>query len=481
MGARLFCFLVTLSLTPCLAGPSVQAQDRFDAWVAFIDKGITSPAAREVAFKELERTVNARALERRRLRRTRPGLFDEHDLPLDPTYLARVAATGAELRVQSRWFNGVTVLATRDQLAAIEALPFVREVRDIHAHIAKGARRSRVPSDPDLRGTPRRGSDEVYGWSGPQIRQLQLHRLHEAGLTGLGVRIGVIDTGFFLRHNAFNGPNGPIRIVAQWDFVDNDPMTAPEPGDYPDQHEHGTLVLGTLAANHPGVLVGSAPDAEFLLLKAEDSATEYFLEERWFAAALEYAEAHGADVVTSSVVLYEGYDRSDVDGRTSIMARAWDLAVGNGVIGLQGGGNSGSDQDPTTHHLLPPAGAPGVITVGAVNALGEIAPFSSDGLRIAGAVKPELLAWGRRTASVSPYEPGAYTVASGTSMATPLLAGAVACLLQAHPDWSTGEVRAALLRSGSYFRDHGRPDSLFIQGYGIPDMVRAADIETPHR
>lgn len=468
-------------MVPLAVCTSASPQDRFDAWVAFADKGDLSEGQREAAFQELERTFDPRALERRRIRRTRPGLFDEHDLPLRPEYLHQVSGTGAEVRVQSRWLNGVTVLATRRQLAAIEKLPFVQSVADVHAHIPKGSRGGRVPNDTDLRGAPGPGSDVVFGWSGPQIRQLQLHRLHDEGFTGSGVRIGVVDTGFLLRHPAFQGPdrpNGPIKVVDQWDFVDNDPVASPEAGDGLDQHEHGSLILGIVAANRPGELVGSAPDAEFILLKAEDGATEYFLEEKWFAAALEYAEARGADVVTSSVVLYEGYDGSDVDGRTSVMAQAWNLAVGNGIIGFQGAGNSGHDQDPSTHHMIPPAGSPGVITVGAVDSLGEMAYFSSDGMKIQDTVKPEFLAWGHNTLSISPYEPGAYTVSSGTSMATPLFAGAVACLLQTHPAWSMEELRDTLRRSGSYYREHGHPDPLYVQGYGIPDLALAAGLSS---
>jgi subtilisin family serine protease len=313
-----------------------------------------------------------------------------------------------------------------------------------------------------------------YGWSRDQIEQLHLPPLHDTGFKGEGVRIGVVDTGFLLSHRAFSNPEAPIRVVAQWDFVDNDSVTAPEAGDYPDQHEHGTLVLGTMAANRPGELVGSAPEAEYLLLKAEDAATEYFLEEKWFAAALEFAESRGADVITSSTVLYTGYDARDVDGRTSIMAQAWAIAVENGVVGFQGAGNSGHDGDPNTHHLLPPAGAPGVISVGAVDTSGTVAPFSSDGGKIAGMVRPELMALGRSTASVSPYEKDRYTTAGGTSMATPLLAGAVACLLQARPEWSMEDLKEALRQSGSYYREHGESDPLYVWGFGIPDLERAA-------
>ncbi len=460
------------------AGPgrAAPASRVVDAWVSFEDKGIRTKEELDAAYVALEATFHPRALERRRQHRTRPGLFDELDLPLEPSYLESVAGTGADLKIQSRWLNGVSVLATRDQLVAIEDFPFVAEVTDIHPHVPKGERQGRIPVDPDIQGKPGPGTDPVYGWSGPQVAQLGLVPLHEAGYTGDGVRIAVIDTGFLLDHRAFTDPRNPIEVVGQWDFVDNDGVVTPEPGDYPDQHEHGTVILGTMAANRPGEMVGSAPDAEFLLLKAEDAATEYFLEEKWFAAALEYAESHGADLVTSSVVLYTGYDPSQVDGRTSVMAKAWNLAIENGVLGFQGGGNAGHDDDPLSHNLLPPAGAPGVITVGAVGADGEVAQFSSDGLLVEGTFKPELLAWGRNTYSVSPYDPGRYTTSNGTSLATPLLAGAVACLLQAKPDWTPSELKTALRRSGDYYRTNGRPDPLFVHGFGIPDLAEAAGL-----
>ncbi|MFC1660475.1 S8 family serine peptidase [Gemmatimonadota bacterium] len=472
---RLPMFIVgAVALLGVPAKPSGQSVELLDAWVSFTDKGPITPERRRAAYLELEESYDPRALDRRRRKRTLPGLFDDHDLPLYTPYVEGVGSTGAEVRVRSRWLNGVTVLATRHQLDAVEELPFVEAVSDLHPHVPKGARRARIPRDPDLRRNPGPDADRVYGWAAPQIRQLNLHRLHDEGFRGSGIRIGVVDTGYLLSHHAFQNPGQTIRVVAQWDFMDNDSVVAPEPGDSPVQHQHGTLVLGTMAANQPGELVGSAPEAEYLLLKAEDDATEYFLEERWFAAALEFAEAHGADVVTSSVVLYQGYDPDDVDGRTSVMARAWHLAVGNGIVGFQGAGNAGHDQDPATHHFLTPAAVAEVITVGAVDSTGSVASFSSDGLRIEGSEKPELLAWGAGTVSVSPYDFGAYTTSSGTSMATPLLAGAVACLLQAHPDWSVRQVREALFRSGTYFLQKGGPDPLFIQGYGLPDIARAA-------
>lgn len=102
MPARLVIFLAIFGSVALTPGSSEQAVDRFDAWVAFVDKGTGSEADREAALRELEATFHPRALARRKLRRTRPGLFDEHDFLLCPEYLGGVRTTGAEVRVGSR-------------------------------------------------------------------------------------------------------------------------------------------------------------------------------------------------------------------------------------------------------------------------------------------------------------------------------------------------------------------------------------------
>jgi subtilisin family serine protease len=446
----------------------------FEAWVTFRDKGIGNEAERRRALGELEATFNKRALERRRLRRTRPGLFDEYDLPPAGAYLEGVSATGAVVRVRSRWLNGISVRATREQLERIERLPFVLEVTDVREYLPLDLdqplpRRHRASPDPIA-------EPGFYGRSGAQIRQLGLDRLHEAGFTGEGVLIAVLDTGFDTAHEAFTHPDHPLEIVAQYDFMNADGNPTPEPEDTPIQHEHGSLILGAIGAYRPGELVGSAYDASFILCNPEDDATEYFLEERWFTTALEFAEANGADIVTSSLVLYTGYEAEDLDGRTSVMTRGWNLAVGNGVIGFQGGGNAGHDDDPATSTLLPPSDAFDVITVGSVTARGTVAPFTSDGPTADGRLKPEVMALGWNVWTTSPFDRDGYTLSAGSSMATPLLAGAAACLLQARPDWSVGQIRTALFRSGDYYLKHGEPDPLFVRGYGIPDLARAAGL-----
>ncbi len=449
----------------------------YEAWVEFLDKGIRSTEQHEKILVDLERNFNPRALIRRKKRRTLPGLFDERDFPVAKEYLKGVAATGAILMAQSRWLNGVVVRATADELKRIIVLPYVKEVGDYHVRRITGRYASRPENPVDVHRGPLDGRESFYGRAEVQTQQLGLDRLHKAGFTGQNVVVAVIDTGFDLSHLAFNHPERSIKVIAQWDFMDNDQFTAPEEKDRPLQHTHGTYVLGNIAAYAPGEIMGSAYGASYILCKAEDDAEEYLLEERWFVAALEYAESHGADVITSSLGLYTGYSENQLDGKTSVMAQGWNLSVANGVIGIQGVGNFGHDDDPHIHHLFPPADALGVIAVGAIDSYGNIVKFSSDGPTVDGRLKPEVLACGAGGWTISISDQKSYVQGAGTSMAAPIMAGAVACILQANPDWSVDKLRESLFHSGDYFRAHGQPDPLFILGYGIPDVFVAANLK----
>ena len=456
-----------------LSEAELENQSLYDAWVEFKDKGITNRRQRQQTLKNLEENFDPRALARRKTKRTFPGLFDERDFPLAPEYLKSVAETGARIRVKSRWLNGMTVLATKEQIIQIKRLPFINKVGDYHAHTP----RQQLESDPELGPEQEIEVTGFYGRSRIQVSQLGLDRLHTAGYTGRGIVIAVVDAGFNLSHKAFRHRDKPIRIKAQWDFVENDENVVPRPKLHPTHYDHGTSILGAIASYIPNELVGTAYDADFILCNAEDGETEYYLEERWYVAALEFAEAHGADVLTSSLVLYGGHSQEQTDGKTAVMTRGLNIAVGNGVICLAGSGNYGHDQDPGISHLMVPADAPDVISVGAIDSGGNIADFSSDGPAFGGKLKPEVLAMGSRASTISATDNEAFSRASGTSIATPILAGAVACLLQVHPEWTVEQLRQALFESGNYYRQHGRPDPLFVHGYGIPDVFRASGLK----
>ncbi|MBN1940099.1 MAG: S8 family serine peptidase [Candidatus Aminicenantes bacterium] len=444
----------------------------YDAVVIFKDKGPLPEARIKDLVSRLEQSFKPEALARRKAKRTASGLFDERDYPLFEPYVKAVSASGAALLVESRWLNSLTIRGRRGALLAVKNLSCVAKVDCYHEVTAKktvappgGEAPVKVPENPGF-----------FGLAKAQLEMNGIDRLHEAGYTGKGVRLAVIDCGFDLDHKAFNHPEKKMKIVDQWDFVDNDPEIRPDSGTISEYYGHGTSVLSLIAAYAPGELVGAAHDADFLLYHAEWGDHEYYLEEYWFAAALERAERMGADAATSSLVLYGGYPQAQVDGRTSVMTRAVNIALENGLVCLAGAGNSGNDQDPATSTMLPPGDALLAIAVAAAAPTGATARFSSDGKMIEGGFKPEAVALGNSPVTVSLERKDGYTRVGGTSVATPLLAGGIACLLQVHPEWTVKQVREAVFKSGDYFRKNGKPDPLFICGYGIPDLFLAAGL-----
>lgn len=437
-----------------VASLSCAAPDR-PHWVFLADKGT----------QQVEDVVlSAQAAERRALRRSAPGLKDRRDLPVNAAYVDAIEALGADVRVRSAWLNAVSVEASDQELAAIEGLAYVDRVEPVRA----GRRIDWHAGDGS--GAPAGGE---YGPGATQLDLINLRSLHAMGMRGEGVIIGVLDTGFTLTHEVFTHAGNEIDIVAAWDFIDDDPNVGIEPGDPETQHEHGSVVLATMAGNKPFSYIGGAPDASYILCKTEDTAGETQVEEDYYVAGLEFAEANGADIVTSSLGYIDWYTQDDLDGLTAVSTIAVNIATENGVHCCTAAGNGGHDQNPLTSHLIAPSDAFRVITVGGVLPTGEDASFSSDGPTADGRVKPEVLAMGEQTWSINPNDDDAYGEYSGTSMATPLIASLVACLTQEHPAWTVDQVRTALMSSGDWYELFGEPDPLFVYGYGVPDAVAA--------
>ncbi len=475
LAAAVMFVLTTPRATQAVSNSKIHASlvrllDRQDApvraWVFFVDKGLRSQAAIDAALADLARTYNPRAIARRKLRRTAPGLFDQRDLPLAAAYVQAVEATGARIHVTSRWLNAVSVIADRAQIRAIAELPFVRRLQPVR----RGRRIEPAPGAQLTQAAPPRG---WYGYAEDQLNQMNLIAVHDAGYTAQGVVIGILDTGFERSHEAFNYPGHAVDVLAEWDFVDNDGDTSQEPGDDSEQHVHGTLILGTLGAYAPDEFVGSAYDASFVLAKTEDVTGEYPAEEDNYVAGLEFVENHGADLATSSLGYIDWYTQADLDGQTAVTTVAVNTATDNGLICCTAAGNEYHDSNPSTSHLIAPADAFAVITCGAVDAWDDIADFSSDGPTADGRVKPEVLALGVDTISVWPYDTSGYVYASGTSLSTPLVAGAVACLVQAHPEWTVADVRNHLFYTADYYASHGTYDATYVRGYGLIDAYAA--------
>lgn len=410
--------------------------------------------------------LSARALERRARMRVAPGLVDARDLPVAPARVAAILATGADYRAQSRWLNGVSVDATEAETAAILRLPFVRGVWPLRA-----SREPMPPAPIALDGGVAGGG---YGFMDAQLAQIDVPSMHARGFHGEGMVIGVLDTGFHKVHEAFHSAQHPLSVLAEWDFINNDGNTGIDAGDPGDQHMHGTWILGTLAAYQPGLAVGAAYRAQFVLAKTEVVPTETVVEEDYYVAGLEFIEAQGADLATSSLGYIDWYTPAQLDGLTAITTRAVNIATANGLVCLTAAGNAGHDADPATLRIIAPADALEVIACGAADASGATAGFSSDGPSADGRVKPEVLARGVAVASVHSTNATGYQAVSGTSLSTPLVAGATALLMQARPELGVAAVRTALFTTAEDFVLNAATDPAFVRGYGVISALDAA-------
>ncbi|MDC0645756.1 S8 family peptidase [bacterium] len=420
----------------------------YRVWVYFVDK--VDSDKHDISKKAMDR-------------REKSNVASNHlwlDLNVSPTYKNQITNLGIEIKNESRWLNAVSIICQKTDLKKIAELSCVKKIEPVIGY-KKETFQNKLENSSNTR-------DLDYGNAQAQVEQINVHELHNAGYTGEGVRILVMDTGFDLTHNSMID----INVIEQWDVINNDNQTANETDDEANngQDNHGTAVLSTIAANTPGELIGVAFDAEFLLAKTEDVSQEIQQEEDNYVAGLEWGEANGADVVTTSLGYLDWYDYEDMDGNTAVTTNAVDIAVGLGMVCVTAAGNSGND---SWYYIIAPADADSVISVGAVRENGVIASFSSHGPTFDGRIKPEVCARGSYTWCVSPNSTTTYTQLSGTSLACPLVGGAVALVRQAKPEWSAMEVREAVMMTAS---QSSEPDNSY--GYGI--MNAALAIEYDH-
>jgi len=438
---------------------------RSHEWVLFRDRG---PAASlDSALVAAARSISPRAIARREKAARERGespegpsanartLVDVRDLEPNAPYVAAVEAAGAHVRTTSRWLNAVSVDADSEALAAIRALPFVTGIRPV-AILASEDETSGdtplAPSAPNL-------ADEF--WFGPaehQLEMLGIPEAHAMGYHGEGVLLCVLDSGFELEHEAFD----QLEVRATRDFYFHDEQVSYDPGeDSPNQTNHGTQVLSILGGFAPGHIVGPAYRADFLLGKTEYLPSENKAEEDAWIEGIEWAEAEGADIVTSSLSYSRWYRPQDEDGRTALITQAANLAFERGVLVFNSIGNQG----PGERTLSPPSDSPSVIAVGATDWNGRLTRFSSLGPTWDGRVKPDLVAMGSGVVHVIPRSRDRYGSGGGTSYSTPLVAGCAALVLSAHPDWGPEAVRDALMMSGDRA---GSPNTRY--GWGIPNV-----------
>ncbi len=449
------------------AHPARQADGRVAVWVFFAPRAADLRSAALDADASL---LTPRALSRRaRMQGGGRPLIDARDLPLDAACLHAGAATGATPRRQSRWLNAASYDATPEQVRALAALPCVRRVSLV------GLRARPTPGSDATRPAVATGDADKdaawtldYGLSAIPLELIDVPPVHELGYTGAGVLVAMFDTGFHMAHESL----APLPVVAAWDFVGNDGNVDAEPGDPVGSVDHGTMVTSVMGGFAPGHVIGPAYGASVLLARAEEVGVTSPAEEDCWVAAIEWAEAQGADVVSSSLGYLTWYTREQLDGDTAPSSIAADRAAALGVLVVNAAGNQGGTDFDV---VVAPADGDSVMAVGALEPTGLISLFSSSGPAGDGRTKPDVAAQGNVVTGADASDDHAYAVGGGTSLSAPQVAGVAALILERAPFLTPMQVREALRQTADR---HDAPDNHY--GWGTVDAAAAVFYWGPH-
>ena len=385
----------------------------------------------------------------------------------------RIRARIPSAKVRWRYavvLNGLAVaLARRD----VPKLADIEGIEGVHVGGRYGVTLDRAPS--------LIGADEL--WGGPTLPT-----------AGNGVKIGIIDDGVDQSHPFFSAsgysypagfPKGQRsfttpKVIAARAFA---PATttwqhARKPFD-PVQSQHGTHVAGIAAGNvlaapvdGRGTLSGNAPRAYIGNYKALSTPSDFGLIDNAgeVIAAIEAAVRDGMDVINMSFGEYE------TDPARNVVDAAVDGAAEAGVVPVAAAGNSFDDWGRGS--IGSPGTAAKAIAVAATTKSGSIASFSSSGpSAMSLRMKPAVSAPGASILSSVPEREGTWASFSGTSMASPHVAGGAALLLQRHPGWTVDQITSALVQTGAPAGDP-ESDSEAVAtrgGGGIVDLPEAND------
>jgi serine protease AprX len=375
--------------------------------------------------------------------------IDILDCPVNSDYLEELKKMGVEVVGTSNWLNAACVKGTLNS----DSFEFISRVNPLGRYTCKS---NGVPFD-----------TTTYGNSRHQLRMLGLDYLHDKGFTGNGVKIALFDAGFFNVDSMTSAKSmrDEGRIVETYDFVLDDTLSYRNSA-------HGRYVLSIAGGNLKDSLVGAAPGGSFYLARTENEHVETHLEEYYWVYALEWASNHDVDIIHSSLgysrfdTLQGDYSYSDMDGETTIITQATDIAVSKGIFVTNSAGNEGNSE---WRYITAPCDGKGVLCVGAVDSFKRRARFSSVGPSYDQRVKPDVMAMGRKTSFQS--KEGEIQQGNGTSFSGPLIAGMVACLMEAHPNSTNQEIFNAIIQSADRYNN---PDTLY--GYGIPNAIIADSI-----
>ena len=424
------------------------AQNRY--WVSFTDKQESVDLFKPSDFlsaKSIQRRVNQNIE------------IANNDYPVSPSYKNELRFLGYEVYRESRWLNAVSVVVnSSNDLSKIKELPFVKSVTKVKSYF----RETPIQAEHNFES-----NDSDYGPSFGQIAQLNGHILHEQGYTGQGITIAVIDASFYRVNTLpiFDSLWTNNRILDSWDFVLNQAL------DYSLDTigSHGTMVLSCMGGYLVDSLIGTAPQANYLLYRTEDSSSETLTEEDNWVLAAEQADSMGANIINTSLGysnlwddLENSHTYADMDGNTTVITIAADIAASKGMLVVNSAGNSGNND---WYYITAPADGDSVLTVGAVGVDSVLASFSSHGPTSDGRMKPNVVSQG--VFSVVASLNGGIQASHGTSFSSPILAGMAASAWSALPTISSMDL-FNLIQESSHLYPNGNND----YGYGIPNFEK---------
>lgn len=445
------------------------AQNKY--MIYFSDKGDLS---KQTLSKSLEKNKLAKQLlSKKSIERRKKNLgenyFTVEDLPLEKRYISNLSEKGIKIVNKLKWFNAVSAYLNNEQLEYVKAQKFVKKIEVIQKLKRQLPIKKETGLNKNLSKTTKAYTYN-YGNSITQNELSDIPAVHDMGITGEGIRIGVLDSGFDWNDAvSINNEN----IIAEYDFVESDNITEDQTTAEINENRdfHGTAVLSILSGFSSGNLIGPAFNSKFVLAKTEDVTEEVNSEEDNYAAALEWMDSIGVDITTSSLGYSEfdanqtSYTYADMDGKTTIVTQAAEFAFSRGIVVITSAGNEGNY---SWRYITAPGDGFNTITIGAVTMDNVLASFSSRGPTYDGRIKPEIVAQGVSVYYESPVSKTPFLNGNGTSYSAPISAGIAGLLLSAYPHLTNKQVRAILLESADRSES---PDNDY--GYGLVSALKA--------
>lgn len=390
----------------------------------------------------------------------------ERDLPVNPDYVSQLKANGVQVRYVTKWLNGAVIRATSDQISQIQNFSFIKGNSALNRVEESIISLNRNESKQDKYYVE--SSQPInYGGSINQLGILGLIEMHSMGYTGKGIKVAIFDSGFQNANtlSCFNHLFSNGKIKATYNI-------AKDKVDVYDAGTHGLNVFSLMGAFSSNEIIGGAYEADYFLYHTEVIESEYPVEEANWLRAAEMADSAGVDIINSSLG-YTDFDKSifnhtyaDMNGSSTIVSRAADIASQCGILVVNSAGNYGNGN---WKYIVAPGDVASVLTVGAVDNNKNYASFSSRGPTSDLRLKPDVAAPGSPDLVMNPG--GAVSYGYGTSFSAPLIASFAAGLWQAYPYLTNSQINTIIKKSSSQFDS---PD--YQLGYGIPNFSKAFEI-----